>query len=262
MSLHRIDNRPIPRSGGKCRVFIVCNNEEERLPHFFDGHRHLGVQRFFAVDNNSADSPKDFLAKQRNWGKTPGKIVPNVDRSAPAQQGLAQSCGQRFVSGRMLRLGAWDFAPIAREVVDLFQALAVPPPILVQLLLRTLKQCGFEQRRDREGNLALRWGRDLAERAPWSRLSERGYSQADDFPKQENLLTSPASPAGRRHHQLGAGITGWAQVSGWRGRLDILRKLNEPVEHDVYHIRHWSLLLYRQILLRTMGCVFRDTSAV
>jgi hypothetical protein len=50
-----------------------------------------------------------------NWGKTPGKIVPSMDRSAPAQQGLAQFCGQRFVSGRMLHLRARGFAPITLQ---------------------------------------------------------------------------------------------------------------------------------------------------
>jgi hypothetical protein len=64
MSLHRIDNRPIPRSSGECRAFVVCNNEVERLPYLFDYHRRLGVQRFIVVDNNSNDGSYDFLASQ------------------------------------------------------------------------------------------------------------------------------------------------------------------------------------------------------
>jgi glycosyltransferase involved in cell wall biosynthesis len=64
MGLHRIDNRPIPRSSGECRAFMVCNNEAERLPYLFDYHRHLGVHRFIVVDNNSNDGSYDFLASQ------------------------------------------------------------------------------------------------------------------------------------------------------------------------------------------------------
>jgi putative colanic acid biosynthesis UDP-glucose lipid carrier transferase len=34
-----------------------------------------------------------------------------------------------------------------------------------------------------------------------------------------------------------AGITGWAQVNGWRGDTD----LNKRIEHDLYYIQNWSL---------------------
>ncbi len=41
-------------------------------------------------------------------------------------------------------------------------------------------------------------------------------------------------------HKVKPGITGWAQVNGWRGETDTLRKMVYRVEHDLYYIRHWS----------------------
>jgi putative colanic acid biosynthesis UDP-glucose lipid carrier transferase len=39
-----------------------------------------------------------------------------------------------------------------------------------------------------------------------------------------------------KKHMVKAGITGWAQVNGWRGDTD----LNRRIEHDLYYIQHWS----------------------
>lgn len=50
-------------------------------------------------------------------------------------------------------------------------------------------------------------------------------------------------------HRLQAGITGWAQVHGWRGNTSIGRR----VEHDLYYLRHWSLALDFRILWMTLA---------
>ena len=49
-------------------------------------------------------------------------------------------------------------------------------------------------------------------------------------------------------HKVRAGMTGWAQVHGWRGDTS----LHERIEHDIYYIRNWSLGLDVEILLRTL----------
>ena len=48
-------------------------------------------------------------------------------------------------------------------------------------------------------------------------------------------------------HKIKAGLTGWAQIHGWRGNTS----LHERVEHDLYYIQHWSLALDVKILLLT-----------
>ena len=42
-------------------------------------------------------------------------------------------------------------------------------------------------------------------------------------------------------HRVKPGITGWAQINGWRGETDTTEKLQHRVEHDLYYIENWSV---------------------
>jgi lipopolysaccharide/colanic/teichoic acid biosynthesis glycosyltransferase len=53
-------------------------------------------------------------------------------------------------------------------------------------------------------------------------------------------------------HKVKPGITGWAQVNGWRGETDTLEKMVQRVAHDIEYIRRFSLLFDVQIILRTV----------
>jgi putative colanic acid biosynthesis UDP-glucose lipid carrier transferase len=53
-------------------------------------------------------------------------------------------------------------------------------------------------------------------------------------------------------HKVKPGITGWAQVNGWRGETDTLEKMERRVEHDLDYIRNWSLLWDIQIIFMTV----------
>jgi putative colanic acid biosynthesis UDP-glucose lipid carrier transferase len=53
-------------------------------------------------------------------------------------------------------------------------------------------------------------------------------------------------------HKVKPGITGWAQVNGWRGETDTLEKMEKRVEHDLAYIRNWDLLWDIQIIFRTV----------
>lgn len=52
-------------------------------------------------------------------------------------------------------------------------------------------------------------------------------------------------------HRVRAGITGWAQVRGWRGDTSLRKRL----QHDLYYIQHWSLWMDLRILLLTIFVV-------
>jgi Undecaprenyl-phosphate glucose phosphotransferase len=52
-------------------------------------------------------------------------------------------------------------------------------------------------------------------------------------------------------HRVKPGITGWAQINGWRGETDTAEKLERRVEHDLYYIENWSLTFDLYILART-----------
>jgi Undecaprenyl-phosphate glucose phosphotransferase len=62
-------------------------------------------------------------------------------------------------------------------------------------------------------------------------------------------------------HRMKPGITGWAQISGYRGNLDTVEKAVRRVEHDLYYIKNWSLLLDLWIIGRTLGVVLHDDQA-
>jgi putative colanic acid biosynthesis UDP-glucose lipid carrier transferase len=55
-----------------------------------------------------------------------------------------------------------------------------------------------------------------------------------------------------RRHNIKPGITGWAQVNGYRGETDTLEKMQRRVEHDLYYIDNWSFLLDIKIILLTL----------
>jgi putative colanic acid biosynthesis UDP-glucose lipid carrier transferase len=53
-------------------------------------------------------------------------------------------------------------------------------------------------------------------------------------------------------HKVKPGLTGWAQVNGWRGETDTLEKMVKRVEHDLEYIRRWDLLFDLKIIALTV----------
>lgn len=53
-------------------------------------------------------------------------------------------------------------------------------------------------------------------------------------------------------HKVKPGITGWAQVNGWRGETDTIDKMQKRVEFDLEYIREWSLWLDIKIVFMTI----------
>ena len=62
-------------------------------------------------------------------------------------------------------------------------------------------------------------------------------------------------------HRVKPGITGWAQVNGWRGETDTQEKIERRVEYDLYYIDNWSVWFDLWILIRTLFVVFHDENA-
>lgn len=58
-------------------------------------------------------------------------------------------------------------------------------------------------------------------------------------------------------HMFKAGITGWAQVNGWRGNTSIAKR----VEYDLYYLRNWSLTFDLQIITLTFLRMFSSKNA-
>lgn len=102
----------------------------------------------------------------------------------------------------------------------------------------------------------------------------------DELPQLINVLEGTMSVVGPRphpmnlddkfskvisgyfaRHRVKPGITGWAQVNGWRGETDTTDKMYNRYKHDVHYIENWSMLLDIKILIKTASVVVNRTNA-
>ena len=107
----------------------------------------------------------------------------------------------------------------------------------------------------------------------------RGTS-LDELPQFINVLKGDMSIVGPRPHAVAhneeyrkkvdfymfrhkakPGITGWAQINGWRGETDTLNKMTKRVEYDLHYIKHWSLWFDIKIIFLTIFKGFKNANA-
>jgi putative colanic acid biosynthesis UDP-glucose lipid carrier transferase len=62
-------------------------------------------------------------------------------------------------------------------------------------------------------------------------------------------------------HKVKPGITGWAQVNGYRGETETMDKMEKRIEHDLEYLRNWSLSLDLWIIMKTAMVILRDRNA-
>ena len=125
-------------------------------------------------------------------------------------------------------------------------------------------------------------------RAGDSRITRVGrflrMTSLDELPQLINVLRGEMSVVGPRPHPLAAsaagvsyaraiseypirhrvkpGITGWAQVNGWRGETTTIEQIRRRVEHDLYYVENWSLTFDIFILGRTVLAVLSRANAI
>jgi len=105
-------------------------------------------------------------------------------------------------------------------------------------------------------------------------------SSLDELPQIFNVLRGEMSLVGPRphavlhneqfaqiideyaaRHRVKPGITGWAQVNGWRGETDTVHKMQKRVEHDMHYIDNWSVGFDLKILAMTPFVLLRGNNA-
>ena len=64
-----------------------------------------------------------------------------------------------------------------------------------------------------------------------------------------------------QRHRVKPGITGWAQINGFRGATEDIEQMRQRVNYDLYYIDHWSMWLDIKIILRTIIHGFRGENA-
>jgi putative colanic acid biosynthesis UDP-glucose lipid carrier transferase len=60
-----------------------------------------------------------------------------------------------------------------------------------------------------------------------------------------------------RRHSIKPGLTGWAQINGYRGEIEVKEQLIKRVEHDIWYIENWNFWLDVRIVLQTLGSTFK-----
>ncbi len=69
--------------------------------------------------------------------------------------------------------------------------------------------------------------------------------------QSHNLLYNEVVDGYFARHRVKPGVTGWAQINGWRGEMDTDEKIRMRTEYDLYYIENWSLWFDLKILLLT-----------
>ncbi len=62
-------------------------------------------------------------------------------------------------------------------------------------------------------------------------------------------------------HKVKPGITGWAQVNGYRGETDTLDKMRRRIDFDLEYLRNWTVWMDIKIVLKTVTSMINDRNA-
>jgi Undecaprenyl-phosphate glucose phosphotransferase len=165
-------------------------------------------------------------------------------------------------------------------------ALSSPGPIFFQQKRIGYKGRGFNVLKFRTMHFSTAKSTELTARADirifkFGRFLRR--FSLDELPQLINVLLGDMSLVGPRPHMPEAraagrlyfdavseyadrqrvkpGMTGWAQINGWRGPTETIEQIERRVEHDIYYIENWSLFLDFYILMRTVVFGFYGDNA-
>lgn len=179
-----------------------------------------------------------------------------------------------IISGTMLLLSPLWYIPIAIAVKR-----SSPGPVLFRQKRTGLMGKEFECLKFRTMKVNTECDTKQAERGD-DRITPIGRflrkTSLDEFPQFINIFKGEMSVVGPRPHMLKhtkeysaiidkymvrhfikPGLTGWAQVNGYRGETKDLEQMEMRVKYDIWYIEHWNLLLDIKIILLTIWQVIK-----
>jgi putative colanic acid biosynthesis UDP-glucose lipid carrier transferase len=222
--------------------------------------------------------PDLFALRLINHGVTDVLGIPMFDLSASPMTGVNQLlkwCEDKIISTLILLL----ISPIML-ILAIGVKLSSPGPIFYRQERIGLNNLPFNMLKfrsmpvDTEAD-GVKWGGSAAKATTTFGQFIRRTS-LDELPQFLNVLKGDMSIVGPRperpifveqfkeeipdymkKHLVKAGITGWAQVHGWRGDTD----LKTRIEYDIYYIENWSLWLDMRIIIMTIFKGFINKNA-
>lgn len=246
------------------------------------------IDRLRSVAANVKLCPEEISLELPNLGYGEVAGIPMLKLSERPLSGwrlFAKAIEDRFISALLLVA----FAPVMLLIALAIKLTSRGPVFFRQtrygfnnnefvvLKFRTMKQSGA-----RDGDAPAEPFVHQAERndprvTAVGRLLRR--TSLDELPQLFNVLRGEMSLVGPRphavahnveysatineylsRHRVKPGITGWAQVNGFRGETRTLDLMRQRVQYDLYYIEHWSVLFDLRILLMTLfvGFVHRN----
>ena len=243
---------------------------------------------FIALPLSAHDTIKTILHTTRNE-IVDIKVVPDILEYVAIRAGIEDLDGVPIVNLSDVPLRGFD--SFVKRIMDILFGLGGMlisiiffPIIFVMVKFRSPGPIFFKQERmgldgksfqmykfrTMEVNAELETGPVMSQAndpriTPVGRILRKLY--VDEWPQFWNVLKGDMSLVGPRperpffvnyfkeqipqymlRHKVRSGITGWAQVNGWRGNTSIEKR----IEHDLYYIENWSLLLDLKIIWLTL----------
>ena len=185
------------------------------------------------------------------------------------------------VIGALLLLLALPLFPLVALAIKLDS----PGPVLFRQKRRGLNQRIFDVLKFRTMTV-MEDGPDVRQASAFDpRITRVGRllrrTSLDELPQLWNVMRGEMSLVGPRphalvhddefsksleeyaaRHQVKPGITGLAQVRGWRGETTTNDKMKARIDHDIAYIKNWSVWLDLKILVQTIGAVIKGKNAV
>jgi len=246
---------------------------------------------FIALPIERAHRISEVLAALAN-STADVRLVPEINPTFAMRPDVSELDGVPILSLRQTPLQGWNavIKRAFDVLVGALCLLIATPMMLVIAALIKLSDGGpvfYRQRRmglDRREFMMVKF-RTMAVNAEaqgpvWSRKSDERRTpmgaflrrtSLDELPNLFNVLRGEMSLVGPRperpefieqfkdeipqymlRHKMKAGMTGYAQIRGWRGDTSLKKR----IQHDVHYIRNWSLALDLRILVQTLGTVW------
>ena len=223
-------------------------------------------------------SPDWFTYRLINHGVSDVLGIPMLDLTASPMTGLNPLI--KLLEDKLLSVIILLLASPLMSILAIAVKLSSPGPVFYRQRRVGLNNQPFMMLKFRSMPVhtevsGIRWG-GSAEKATtrFGRFIRR--TSLDELPQFINVLKGDMSIVGPRperplfveqfkhevpdymkKHMVKAGITGWAQVNGWRGDTD----LHARIEHDLYYIENWSVWLDLKIIAMTVVKGFVNKNA-